>query len=59
MTVAKSVKSVSGKTVVFVNDERGRSTVSVFERNQPEPVLIVESIGQQESITLTHKLSLV
>lgn len=59
MTVAKSVKSVSGKIVVFVNDERGRNTVSVFERNRPEPVMLIDTIGQKESIALTNKLSMV
>lgn len=59
MLVAKSVKSVSGKVVVFVNDERGRNSVSVFERHKPEAVVSYEALNRKESIDLTNKLSMV
>jgi hypothetical protein len=58
MLIAKSVKSVSGKVVVFVSDERGRNSVSVFERHAKEPVALYEPVSQKESINLTNKLSL-
>jgi hypothetical protein len=59
MIVAKSVKSASGKVVVFVNDERGRNSVSVFEKNCSDPVLKIEEIDRGQSLNLINKLSMV
>lgn len=59
MLVAKSVKSVSGKVVLFVNDERGQNSVFIYEKNRPDPIAQYDQhLGRKESIEMVNRLSM-
>jgi hypothetical protein len=58
MTIAKSIKSASGKTIVFRKDENGKNVVSVFEPHAREPMTEIEAGTQQQSLALAAKLAM-
>jgi hypothetical protein len=57
MLIARSLQSLSGKTVVYFNDEKGRNTITVFSKREKDPEIAIESLNYEESLNLVSKLA--